>query len=92
MIKKVDNRTLVIFGTGDIMISNAICEQDEVVILSQDEPGPIGFRDRPELVGKSSTELDQPIELIFTNTESIDVLIDALQEAKANTLNKISHE
>jgi hypothetical protein len=90
---------VVEFGTGDILIQNAfdLKRKTEYVYFIQAEEGPIGEeREGWKFSGQSSDVLpDIPVALLFTKTESIDVLIDCLQKAKeelTQILNKPDHE
>lgn len=81
MIKKVGEQIIVEFGTGDINIIPGILIEEEI--------GMIGFREQqPRKIGlnngdkaPNSTNMFK-ILLQFNKTESIDVLIHALNETK----------
>ena len=88
IFKTEDNRTIVEFE-GSILISNGktnigsgVCvvlgEIPENLKHNPSQPGEA----YPEFSGKPSTSLINPIEMVFCNPVSIDVLIEALQEAK----------
>lgn len=72
------------FGYGDINISSGLLQSDVpvgVILFAQQDPQPIGT---PGLYEKGDkVELNQtPVRLIFEKTESIDILIEHLMEAK----------
>ncbi len=87
MIKKVGEQIIVEFGTGDINIIPGILIEEEI--------GMIGFREQqPRKIGlnngdkaPNSTNMFK-ILLQFNKTESIDVLIHALNETKEMMKNR----
>jgi hypothetical protein len=72
------------FGSGDINVAQGLIEGDNVlgvVCFSQKEPAPIGSRglyDKYQKVEMTET----PVRMVFEKVESIDVIIEALQETK----------
>lgn len=86
-----DNITIVQFGTGDIEISNGF-EQDnpeiKVLALGQSKPRPIeAYNDEVPTKDGTTDGLDNPVLLQFSNTESIDVIIDRLNRIKKDLQN-----
>jgi hypothetical protein len=88
----IHETTILQFGDGDIMVS--VAEDPEGVyqtlLFSLDEPGPIGEnRERYNLTGKQSDDLPNiKLSMRFNKTESIDVIIEKLTEAKTNLQKK----
>ena len=87
MIKKEGKQTIVEFGTGDINIIQGILIEKEI--------GIVGFREqKPREIGlnngdKAPDNTDEfKIILQFDKTESIDVLIHALNETKEMMKNR----
>ena len=81
MIKRIDEQTIVNFGTGDINIIPGILTDTEIGIVGLREQAPreIGLNNgdkAPDNINKFKVILQ------FDKTESIDVLIYALNEAK----------
>lgn len=76
------------FGTGDIKISSGWSKDNNsigVLVLRQHEPRPIG-----EYIHHPNEEVDAgeaPVRMIFDKTESIDVLIERLEQVKKYMLN-----
>ena len=77
------NVTIADFGDGDIRVASAHIESDNVgcVLFENHTKRPIGT-DHPETVGKTTDELPIDLALRFSKTESIDVVIKALKNAK----------
>jgi hypothetical protein len=72
------------FGTGDIEVAPGLLEIDEnlgVVCFIQTERKPIGVHTDYQEPMKLITE-ETPVRMTFEKTESIDVVIWALEEAK----------
>lgn len=81
MIKRIDDQTIVNFGTGDINIIPGILTDTEIGIVGLREQAPrkIGLNNGD----KAPDNINEfKVILQFTKTESIDVLIYALNEAK----------
>ena len=81
MIKRIDEQTIVNFGTGDINIIPGILTDTEIGIVGLREQAPreIGLNNGD----KAPDNINEfKVILQFTKTESIDVLIYALNEAK----------
>lgn len=81
MIKQDNKNTIILFGTGDINVVRGILKEEEagILYLRNQEPREIGLNngDRP------SQDLDEyNVVLQFNKTESIDVLIQSLNEVK----------
>jgi hypothetical protein len=76
------------FGFGDISVSAGLLKNNEnmgVVVFMEQEKRPIGDYEKfkqPKEVEVSET----PCRMIFTKTESIDVVIEELQRARAMML------
>lgn len=72
------------FGYGDIEVAPGLLELEEsvgVVCFIQTEKQPIGVQKDFEVPRVLKTE-ETPVRMTFEKTESIDVVIWALQEAK----------
>lgn len=89
MIKQIpeSNQTIIQFGTGDINIIPGILKEEEIgiVALRNQEPREIGLNNGDEPPNNTS---EIPIILQFNKTESIDVLIYALNETKQMMLHR----
>ena len=79
------NKSIIVFGKGDILITPAVGMQSGY--------GKILFNEleKPTKIGAEFKDLDagnyaDPIELIFEKTESIDVLIKSLEICKENMI------
>ncbi len=89
MIKRLldTNQIIIQFGNGDINIIPGILKEEEIgiIALREQKPREIGLNNGD----KSPSNLHEiPIILQFNKTESIDVLIHALKEAKDMMLNR----
>lgn len=75
--------TILEFGTGDILVSegHGIENDYTAVMFKNQEPKGIGVED-DTWRGKTSDELQPDVIMIFTNPNSIDVIVDKLQKAK----------
>ena len=87
MIKKIGGQTIIEFGTGDINIIPGI--------LTEEELGIVGFREqKPRKIGLNNgdkaPESTNYFEILmqFNKTESVDVLIHALNETKEMMKNR----
>lgn len=85
MINENQMQTLLEFGTGDIAISNGYSIKNNhfrsLLTFSNQSPRNIG--DISDISGGEELQLkDFPVAMIFNKVESIDVLIEALLEAK----------
>ena len=85
MIKKLEHQTKMEFGTGDIGFNaGAIKEEDEnvgIVIFYNQEARKIG--DLGDIKAGEKVDInDFPVIMKFYRKESIDVVIEALLEAK----------
>lgn len=85
MIKKLEHQTKMEFGTGDIGFNAGVLKEEDdkvgVIIFYNQEPRNIG--DTGDI--KAGTEVDInsfPVIMKFYRKESIDVIIEALLEAK----------
>ena len=81
MIKRIDEQTIAEFGSGDINIIPGILTDTEIGIVGLREQAPreIGLNNGD----KAPDNINEfKVILQFTKTESIDVLIYALNEAK----------
>lgn len=89
-IENAENGNVVmLFGSGDIRVSagaTADTMDAGTVCFFRKEPGPIGGFTPLEKPVTVSPE-DIPVYMIFEKTESIDVVIDALQRAKRFMIN-----
>ena len=85
MIKKLEHQTKMEFGTGDIGFNaGAIKEEDEkvgIVIFYNQEARGIGSTGDVK-AGEEVDINDFPVVMKFYKKESIDVVIEALLEAK----------
>lgn len=85
MIKKIGNQVEMQFGTGDIGFNaGAIKEDDDkvgVVVFYNQEPREIGSAGDIK-AGTTVNINDFPVIMTFHKKESIDVVIEALIEAK----------
>lgn len=77
------NVTIADFGLGDIIVADGYVLETKQgsLLLANDQPGDIG-RDHEDRKGKSTDEFTQDIIFTFANTESVDVIIEALQRVK----------
>lgn len=95
MIKNVDGKTEMIFGTGDIGFNPGVYEEGDknigVMIFYNQEPREIGFGNGDVKAGVTVDIRDFPVVLKFNKTDSIDVLIGALQEIKSIMVTKHDH-
>lgn len=84
------NVTIADFGDGDIRVASAHIESANVgcVLFQNDIKGEIG-REHHETIGKTTDELPIDLALRFEKTESIDVLIHALEAAKGYMLKNV---
>ena len=96
MIYKTDDNRVIMDFRGDILVGcgTPLPENKKSAILIMG-----GIPDKqPRLIGEycndfagmPSTSLINPIEMVFTNPASIDVIIDALNEAKQLLTNRIN--
>ena len=87
MIKKIGGQTIIKFGTGDINIIPGILTEEKIGIvgLREQEPRKIGLNN-----GDKAPDNTNAFEILmqFNKTESIDVLIYALNEAKEMMKNR----
>ena len=91
MIKSIDDGFEMVFGTGDIGVNSGVYMESDnkigAIIFYNQEPRPIGSPGDIS-TGKSLTPTTVPVVMKFHKTESIDVLIRALTEAKNMMVNK----
>ncbi len=89
-VSKTKNIPVISLGDGDVIISSCFNEDEKYsgITFTNDVPCEIGI-DHPEHHGKTTDELKPNAMLIFTKVESIDVLTDALKEAR-ESLQEIS--
>ena len=87
MIKRVDEQTIVKFGSGDINIIPGILTDTEIGIvgLREQEPREIGLNNGDKAPDNVS---EFKVILQFDKSESIDVLVYALNEAKKMMKNR----
>lgn len=87
---KNKNVTHLKFGTGDISVSHGRDADDEnikVVVFGQDTPKPVEeYNNIIPVEGGNSDGLEDIVVMSFTRPESIDVVIDRLQQAKEELL------
>lgn len=79
------NKTIIVFR-GDILITPAIgleTGRGKIILNEMEEPVKIGTQMKDILVDK----LPNPIEFIFEDEKSIDVLIKSLETCKENMIN-----
>lgn len=78
-----ENVTIADFGTGDIVVADGFIHETKTgcLMLANDVPNDIG-KDHPERIGKTTDEVKQDVVFTFTNVESINVVIRALERAK----------
>ena len=72
--------TVLEFGKGDIQVQPAIGDGYTALLFKSDQSRPIGTEH--ETKGKNSDWFKTEIAMTFTNTESIDVVLKKLKEAK----------
>lgn len=92
MIKQYEDGIMVLeWGYGDIWVVAArVVETNQpAVCFLEGQPGEIG-RELPEAKGKPDTELGVRLRFIFNKPESIDIIIEELQEAKSYFKNDIT--
>lgn len=80
------NKSIIIFGDGKILITSAIGTNTgtgKIFFDELEEPMEIGTK----IKNLNTKELPHPIEFIFEKTESIDALIEALNNCKENMIN-----
>lgn len=86
MIKKFDDRTELIFGTGDIGMNPGVYIEDDknvgVMVCYNQEPREIGHNNADVKGGTTINMEDYPVVLKFHKVESVDVVIHALKEIK----------
>ena len=95
MIEHSTRLTTCEFGNGDIIVGavgyNPDCKKTVSVNFSNDIVRPIGettnFKDKPLSKFDGTSVL-----LRFSKTESIDVVINKLKEAKASLINKLEEQ
>lgn len=82
-IHKNDDGTITVeFGTGDIKISSGMMGDEErgLVTFNEQVPKPIGHFEKQK---EKQVDLNNyPVHLVFKNTESLDVLIERLQNTR----------
>ncbi len=90
MIYRNDDNTIVLqFGTGDVEVGNGRVmannekEMMPCCIFAEKEPGTIGELCNPDALNEpAEPRPDTCIMFVFTKIESINVVIDHLQQAK----------
>ena len=73
---------IIIFGVGSVIVANTkLPDGPPVVYLAEGSSDKIGV-DVADLKGKTDTEIGTKVKMVFSNIESIDILIDRLVKAK----------
>lgn len=87
------NTTQVIFGTGDILVSNGYDGENskvKVLVFGQDVPKPVSeYNKTVEVIGGSTDGVKDPVILYFDKVESVDVVLDRLLSVRADLLNEL---
>lgn len=92
-----DNDTVQLeFGYGDIEVAHGLLDTEDtlgaVCFFPQETPMEIGahrdYTDPPRTVNREDT----PVRMVFTKTESIDVVLWALMRAKEQMIQKNSEK
>ena len=89
MINKDEKQTKLAFGTGDICItSGRFLNDDEFIgVVTFNNQSPREINSIGDIKAGQEYKLsDFPVIMTFTKTESIDVLINTLEQAKAEML------
>ena len=84
MIRHIDDRTELIFGTGDIGFNPGVIDDKYpigVMVMYNQDPRTIGAPGDVR-AGTTINIEDYPVVMNFHKTESIDVLVTALLEIK----------
>lgn len=91
-IVKIKESTQLEFGTGDIEVAPGLLDQEQLtgaVCFLRREPSLIGTH--TDFEPNQAIEItDTPIRMVFTRTESIDVIINALEITKQMMLDKMN--
>ena len=96
MIKMLSDNVKMVFGTGDIGINSGIYKEDSnnimgIIIFYNQTPRKIGAP--ADVPAGTSVNIDEfPVLMEFHKPESIDVVINALSEAKEMMLNNYFQE
>ena len=93
--KNDDGKLVIQMGTGDVIVAD-IAFPDKMgtgVILIDDKPGEIGRSHDDKLLGKSTSvkKHKKSVSIVFTNPQSIHVLMEALLTAEENLLKNIEN-
>lgn len=82
IIKNDDGTMTIEFGTGDIKIGSGMMGDEErgLVTFIKQEPKPIGYFEKQ--VEKQVDLADYPVHLVFKNTDSLNVLIERLEQTR----------
>jgi len=92
ILKTKDKRTIVDFR-GDIIVACSNNKNVTKIVFGQipkryQKFPAVAGESYPELDGLKSTDFINPIEFVFNNEVSIDVIIGALQEARKQLIEK----
>lgn len=83
-----ENVTIADFGNGSIIVVDVMISKERLaLVFANDTPKQIGTP-HLDLKGKSIEDVNIDIILSFTKTESIDIVIEALQRMKTNMQSK----
>jgi hypothetical protein len=82
-----DGAMVAHFGVGDLVVALGVENGDEagakeLVVFEDKAVHPIG-EFRPDLSGETTADLKHPIRFFFENIESLDVVIERLQELRS---------
>jgi len=83
-IKDDDNIRVLEFGIGDIIIAPAMVDDklNSVIFVQDNVCHEVGRVNIHGVIGKSHRELDTRVAMHFNSSESLDVVIRALEEVK----------
>lgn len=81
---KTKNVTVINFGQGTVHMFNAAQKEFGDIVLKSGKPIPLGkFDMKKHYKGKTTSDKIKPdVVMRFTNTKSIDVVIDRLNDLK----------
>jgi len=85
-IKDNDGVRVLEFGYGDIIIAPSMVDEklNSVIFVQDSICREIGEKNTHGVNGKSHRELDTRVVMHFENIESLDVLIEQLQDVRKN--------
>lgn len=89
-VSNVTNVTVCEFGSGSINVAYAKQQEKNVVVFWNREPSAIGTE--TFCAGRSTDETGLDLMFVFDKPESIDVVIEKLNECKTAILNERGEE